>query len=391
MNNEGYIYVLINPVMDGLVKIGKTTRDPAERINELSSATGVPAPFILVYKEYFSDCDRAEQVIHSLLEDMGYRLTENREFFYVPVHEAIKIIQNYKNGEIDSNFIEKTIKGHTVQPLAFIYLEQAEHYYYGTEDELEDYHEAYSFFKKSADLGSLKALEYLGRMTAEGEGCNKDLKKALDFFKRGAKLGNRYCYAEMARIYFQLNQIENAKKCYSFYFNKLDDYNLITKQDIFYLTYYVDTQFKTIDEQYIPVLRLFKKEIVQKLRKYTQIAINSHPNDMGYINFLKTRREEIISWLESLEEADWEPTIYDVYDVVKLDAGVLIVAELIKGSLSLNEGDHILLQSPSMALAAKILLLQKHPPSTIGILVSDKPEDYDKYLFIKEGAALKRL
>ena len=46
---EGYVYVLINPSMEGLVKIGMTTSTPEERVTELSSATGVPSKFILVY------------------------------------------------------------------------------------------------------------------------------------------------------------------------------------------------------------------------------------------------------------------------------------------------------------------------------------------------------
>ncbi len=57
---SGYIYILINPSMVGLVKIGKTTRDHKDRVNELSSATGVPTPFILIYQEYFDDCSTAE-------------------------------------------------------------------------------------------------------------------------------------------------------------------------------------------------------------------------------------------------------------------------------------------------------------------------------------------
>jgi hypothetical protein len=40
---RGYIYVLTNPNMPGLVKIGYTQRLPRERANELSRATGVPS------------------------------------------------------------------------------------------------------------------------------------------------------------------------------------------------------------------------------------------------------------------------------------------------------------------------------------------------------------
>jgi hypothetical protein len=41
----GYIYILSNPAMQGLLKIGVTSRDVRERVTQLSAATGVPKPF----------------------------------------------------------------------------------------------------------------------------------------------------------------------------------------------------------------------------------------------------------------------------------------------------------------------------------------------------------
>ena len=49
MSDKGYVYVLVNPSMEGYVKIGKTKRKPEVRVQELSQATGVPTPFILAY------------------------------------------------------------------------------------------------------------------------------------------------------------------------------------------------------------------------------------------------------------------------------------------------------------------------------------------------------
>ena len=44
-NSYGVVYVLTNPAMPGIVKIGKTSRsDIHARLNELYS-TGVPLPF----------------------------------------------------------------------------------------------------------------------------------------------------------------------------------------------------------------------------------------------------------------------------------------------------------------------------------------------------------
>ena len=43
----GWVYVLTNPAMPGLVKIGLTSRNPQVRAAELTQATGVPAPFVI--------------------------------------------------------------------------------------------------------------------------------------------------------------------------------------------------------------------------------------------------------------------------------------------------------------------------------------------------------
>lgn len=94
-NKQGYIYVMVNPSLEGMVKIGKTSRDPKERAKELSTATGVPTPFILVYQKQFEDCDLAERTIHQLLESRGCRVNNNREFFNISTSEAIDLIQSY--------------------------------------------------------------------------------------------------------------------------------------------------------------------------------------------------------------------------------------------------------------------------------------------------------
>ena len=64
---KGYIYALINPSLKGLVKVGKTSRNPEARAIELSSATGVPTPFIVGYEILVDDCDAAESFVHELL------------------------------------------------------------------------------------------------------------------------------------------------------------------------------------------------------------------------------------------------------------------------------------------------------------------------------------
>ncbi|MBL4747578.1 MAG: GIY-YIG nuclease family protein [Magnetovibrio sp.] len=44
-HTNGFVYIMSNPSMPGLLKIGCTTRTPEERANELHQATGVPGKF----------------------------------------------------------------------------------------------------------------------------------------------------------------------------------------------------------------------------------------------------------------------------------------------------------------------------------------------------------
>src|ERR1035438_4398195 len=92
MTEPGHIYILINPSIEGLVKIGKTTRDPESRAKELSQATGVATLFYVAFNIFVSDCHSAEEFIHAVLEHKGFRNTANREFFQMPLKQAIEVL-----------------------------------------------------------------------------------------------------------------------------------------------------------------------------------------------------------------------------------------------------------------------------------------------------------
>lgn len=83
----GKIYVLINPAMPSLVKIGLTTKSAELRAEQLSSPTGVPSAFVVAYETSVEDPVRVEAVIHERLAK--FRWNESREFFQLPLREAI--------------------------------------------------------------------------------------------------------------------------------------------------------------------------------------------------------------------------------------------------------------------------------------------------------------
>jgi hypothetical protein len=77
---NGYVYILTNPAMPGLVKIGSTILTPDERARQLSSSTGVPRPFQVVAFEPFHDELRAERELQSKFVE--YRVKSGRREFY---------------------------------------------------------------------------------------------------------------------------------------------------------------------------------------------------------------------------------------------------------------------------------------------------------------------
>jgi hypothetical protein len=63
----GYVYILKNSFMPGLVKIGYTDRDPFKQSLELSSFNGVPGRFKVVFSWHVSDAAAIEKKLHSEL------------------------------------------------------------------------------------------------------------------------------------------------------------------------------------------------------------------------------------------------------------------------------------------------------------------------------------
>ena len=59
----GSVYILSNPSMPGLVKIGMTEGDVNERIKQLSSGTGVAEPFVLEASITSTDTDLPPRMV----------------------------------------------------------------------------------------------------------------------------------------------------------------------------------------------------------------------------------------------------------------------------------------------------------------------------------------
>lgn len=84
----GWLYILGHPAWDkiGMVKIGKTGRDPRTRAREITSVSGLIAPCTIVWCAPVSDMASAEKAVHRMLG--RYRVRKRRELFRISHAQA---------------------------------------------------------------------------------------------------------------------------------------------------------------------------------------------------------------------------------------------------------------------------------------------------------------
>ena len=96
MSNYGFVYILSNPSMKDIYKIGYTNGSPIGRAIELSRPTGVPTLFDLVcYGEMLNPKD-FEKHLHSKYDNN--RSNKFREFFNFSINEIMEL-KNYLEEE----------------------------------------------------------------------------------------------------------------------------------------------------------------------------------------------------------------------------------------------------------------------------------------------------
>lgn len=87
MSNIGQVYLLTNPALAGIVKIGHTTRVDAQlRADELSASTSIPLAFVVESTWIVEHPAACEAAIHRKLAFC--RVAKNREFFRIDPDEA---------------------------------------------------------------------------------------------------------------------------------------------------------------------------------------------------------------------------------------------------------------------------------------------------------------
>lgn len=97
---KGWVYVISNQAMPGVVKVGYSTKDPELRASELNN-TGAPHPYVVEYEALVEEPRDIEQRVHRRLSDHR----EGREWFRCSPEFAVSVIQTViAGGTITESF-----------------------------------------------------------------------------------------------------------------------------------------------------------------------------------------------------------------------------------------------------------------------------------------------
>lgn len=100
---KGYVYILSNESLPGLIKIGKTTRTVEQRANELFTS-GLPTPFKIEHEILTPNCHELEDVVHHHFCD--WRVSPDREFFKLCPIDAFDKINEFMLDQLREILLE---------------------------------------------------------------------------------------------------------------------------------------------------------------------------------------------------------------------------------------------------------------------------------------------
>jgi TPR repeat protein len=210
---KGWVYIISNKAMPGIIKVGYSNKDPKERAAELG--TGAPHPYKVEYEALIDNPKQVEKLAHDMLAFVN----AGKEWFECDLSVALRAIKkvcenrtvyfehqpNTEKPTITPVVTEKT-QSHTSQNLSLFPLmhnhkatpqsNEAETKYelacrYDTGNGVrKNLKEAYRLFVEAADLGHTLAQVAAGKAHLTGRGTEKDEYQAIPFMLSAANKQN---------------------------------------------------------------------------------------------------------------------------------------------------------------------------------------------------------
>ena len=182
---KGWVYIITNKAMPKVLKVGYSTKDPELRANELHT-TGVPHRYVVEYDALVEQPYKVEQRTHALLAFFN----EKKEWFKCDITTAINAIRQAANYSIIHESIKNEVAtkiiniGDPIEAQAQFDLGEL---YANAQGEARDIKKAIEWYRKAAEQGLQSAQNYLGYAYTNGQGVPKDISKGIEWFRKATE------------------------------------------------------------------------------------------------------------------------------------------------------------------------------------------------------------
>jgi tetratricopeptide (TPR) repeat protein len=302
---SGYVYILLNASLhNNVIKIGMTTRTPEIRAQELSEETGLPSEYIVAYEKKVADCVKAEALIHSRLKKYRithYRYDRSREFFKIPLKEAILIVDEIAS-QVGDPLKEVQRQRHTQRdPEAKVSQNQNSVLYYKEKVQNEPENASAHFFLGFAiilhvlGLNDNDGVKYGGILNEEGKQAESErlLKEAIESFNQAIRINSEFnipqthCY--IGKAYNVLKQYNNAIEAFKQSIQMGSPNELVESYSGIGLSYSKLGQFEDAIKSYKHAIQISPDHALSHFNLgLTLIMINADKNEvLEHYNILK--------------------------------------------------------------------------------------------------------
>lgn len=322
MSKPGYVYALINPSMPGLVKVGRTERDPTVRVSELSGVTGVATPFILVFHQAFVDCELAERHAHAALERQGRRFAANREFFEVEPTTAVHAILAAPGTTtlVPLDRQEAAAPAPATTHLVDEMVERAHRLTWGIGDTPEDIKEAIKLYEKAGKLGSAKAYLELAEIYSLGVSIKRNENKANQNYRIACEMNYPPAWAAVAENRRRSKDHSGEARAWQKFFDLVLPHEEMGEGILIKASGFLDAR-ESLELSYFPCNAKvggtvvegaveFMRQHADEMEEHVQYRINNIEQDRGDFYFGRfmgdTKKDhiaacrEVIRWLQEL-------------------------------------------------------------------------------------------
>lgn len=210
-------------------------RDPSLRAAELSGATGVASPFVLLYQQPVADVDAAEILVHQTMEARGWRHAGNREFFNAPLHHIVALVFQTASVVQPEAGVQHVQESASVQPILNSacdlenwedFLTEAQKLHLlgmetmmGADGTFADVKRGFGLICQAADLGDVDACEFAGSVLLDGaRDVPRNLPQAYRYLRAAIEAGNMSSHALLAQVFKENGQLNESMKHWQAYF-----------------------------------------------------------------------------------------------------------------------------------------------------------------------------